>query len=460
MGMFNKDLKIGSGEKYDMSKVSQDGVNLEEIAKNNKKLIDIFNKFDLDGDKKLNDIELAKAMDAFAKMDDGDCKLSKKELDAGAATIGENISGGDLKSFIKKVTKATKNDATVSTQARIQQEQSLQSLKDVAPDLEEVTPPEIIKLEVKAEEKKPVLGDYTVQEGESYTDLIIRSLKAQGIENPTKEQIKEAKEKFQENNPGMVKSAKNGVEFLPVGAKVKIEGGLEDKNNAKEQQEQWAGKYAKPADPVDPIDTVTTDPNATKAAKEKGLRATHSPIYFYDEKTGIHYIWDAEKGEFRESKNTVYVGKDGSFRKEFKNNDGSTKSILYGKDGYPTTMDARTEDGKLYINEGSTVERLGLKETFRKGVYYDPETKMHYKWNNDTHQLDALGKDVRIVGKDGTEFDKDGKLGSYQLKKDGTEVVTWNDGSTETRTYNAAGKTTKCVYKDKDGNEKGSIENT
>ncbi|MBS4760339.1 MAG: DnaJ domain-containing protein [Clostridium sp.] len=240
MGMFNKDLKISDGQKYDLTQVSSEGVDLEEMSKKNKKLIDIFKAFDLNGDNKLNDLELAKAMDAFSKLDDGDGKLSKKELEAGAAMFNEmtnlNVKAKDLKAFIKQITKLTKNDTKVGTQQRLLQEANLEQMRKIAEDLKpdpvEIKKPEI---EVKPLEVKPTSFDYTVQNGESYNNLIKRILAEKGIENPTKEDIAAAKAEFEKNNPGAVKKTSKGTEYLIVGSKVKLGVDLGDLDNASEQ---------------------------------------------------------------------------------------------------------------------------------------------------------------------------------------------------------------------------------
>lgn len=80
--------------------------------------------------------------------------------------------------------------------------------------------------------------DYTVQNGETLTGLLKKSLKAQGIENPTKEQIAEAKAEFIKNNPKGVHGPK-GKEILWAGDVVKIAGNLEDKNNAEQVKNDY-----------------------------------------------------------------------------------------------------------------------------------------------------------------------------------------------------------------------------
>lgn len=125
MGFFSKELKIGNGEKYDLNKVSSEGVNKEEAAKDKKKLIKIFQAFDLNGDNSLDAIELARAMDYFNSLDEegeANSKLSKKELKEGAADLNkqlglegkDRIKSRDIKKFIKNIQNTTEGDASIS----------------------------------------------------------------------------------------------------------------------------------------------------------------------------------------------------------------------------------------------------------------------------------------------------------------------------------------------------------
>lgn len=128
MGLFNKGMKIGEGQKFDITQVSKEGLSAEDIEKMNKaakKLIDIYNT---DGAAGLSQIELAKAMDGFYSADaNGDGKLTDKELDAYAKKFNEErgltgdnaVSGKDFKSLLKEVRKYTKGDAKASTATTI-----------------------------------------------------------------------------------------------------------------------------------------------------------------------------------------------------------------------------------------------------------------------------------------------------------------------------------------------------
>ncbi len=296
--MFNKSLKIGEGQKNDLTKVSQEGISLEELAKKNKKLIDIFKAFDLNGDNKLNDIELAKAMDAFSRLDDGDGKLSKKELEQGAKMFndasGLDVKGNDLKSFIKEVLKLTKDDAKVNTQSRIQLENNLQEMKaNAVVKTPAVETPLVSNGELKEPVKKePETFDYTVQNGESYNGLIKRILKEQGIENPTKEDIAKAKAEFEKNNPGAVKKNAKGIEFLNVGAKVKIGADLGDKNNADEQ----IGKYADEASKRDEVRKENAKYNTDAFYRNKdGSEGRHLKLKPTGEKAENGRYWAVDK---------------------------------------------------------------------------------------------------------------------------------------------------------------------
>ncbi len=266
------DMKIGEGKKYDATQVSSEGLSQEEIAeitKKNKRLIKIFQAYDTDGKAGLSSTELAAAMDDFIKAAGEDNKISEREFKKMAENFnhwnelsgGKEVSGEDLENFMKAVRKATKKDEKVSTQqlleerqkkaeaqlrqieeARRQEEMQERARLDAQERsqqiLQEYEAEQKAKAEREAEQARikdlqtPKI--YTVQENESFKDLIKRSLAAQGIENPTDEQMKEAIAKFKKDNPGAVHRTKKGVEYLYAGAEVKIAGNLEDKGNSEE----------------------------------------------------------------------------------------------------------------------------------------------------------------------------------------------------------------------------------
>ena len=266
------DMKIGEGKKYDATQVSAEGLTQEEIAeltKKNKRLIKIFQAYDTDGKAGLSSTELAAAMDDFIKAAGEDNKISKKEFEKMADTFnhwnelsgGREVSGEDLKNFMKAIRKGTKKDEKVSTQQLLEERQKkadaqLRQLQEAreqeemqqrAREFAENRSQEILQ-EYEAEQQAKAKQEaeaarirdlqtpktYTVQENESFKDLIKRSLAAQGIENPTDEQMKEAIAKFKQDNPGAVHTTKKGVEYLYAGAEVKIAGNLEDKGNSDE----------------------------------------------------------------------------------------------------------------------------------------------------------------------------------------------------------------------------------
>lgn len=393
MGWFSKKMNIGEGKKYDVSQISKDGVTQEEAVKNNKKLINVFKAFNFQGGEKLEDIELASAMDAFEKIDsqfgNGDGKLSKAELEKGAAWLNKEfgltgddaIDRKDLKEFIKNITKATKTDAKVSTAQVIsdyQREQAEAARKkepSAAPQPETPAPQQ--EEPARPEQKPAELHNYVVQADESFTDVIKKSLQAQGKEL-TPENIKAAKEQFKKDNQGAVKTAKNGVEYLLVGANVKLPGNVQSPKDSAAAIAEWTEKHSAPAQ------------EAPKTEKPK-----------------------EEDPTAPEKKQDVPKDKEGA------------------------------------------IKAMGLRETFAsksKGIYVDPKTNQHYKWNPKTNTFVALDKSVAMIGKDGTQYNNKGKQGNYQLLTDGREVWTAKDGSTETNTYDDNGNRIKTVGKDQDGN--------
>ena len=285
MSMFNRSLKIGEGKKYDTSQISADGITKEERAeleKKNKRLIDVFKAFDMDGNGDLNKLELAAAMDAFSRMDaDGNKKLSKKEFNAAAeefnTTFGTDIQGKDLKAFMKAVGKSSKGDEKVSTQGVIDdyKKEQLEAKKKAEAEAKAKAEAEAeakakTEQEAKAKAEQERLAtptDYTVQRGESFTDLLKRSLEAQGKE-VNEENLAEAREEFMKNNPGALKE-KNGKEYLLMGEVVKLPGALEDKANGTEIKNQYA-----------------TEQKAKAEAREKAEAAKYNVDAFYRNKDG------------------------------------------------------------------------------------------------------------------------------------------------------------------------------
>ena len=176
------------------------------------------------------------------------------------------------------------------------------------------------------------------------------------------------------------------------------------------------------------------DSSAKEAkAKEMGLRATYNDNFYYSETEKEHYKWDSNKQTFIKYPNIAYIAEDGTYRRAYKNSEGSIRSINYSKDGYPTKMEARDGENKVYQNRDYAAKKLGLRETNgtkSDGIYYDEQTKMHYKWNPKSHSFDAL-KGVTYIGIDGQTYE--GKVNSsittdkYGIK---TETVKMPDGST------------------------------
>lgn len=247
--------------------------------------------------------------------------------------------------------------------------------------------------------------DYTVQEGEHFKDLIVRSLKAQNPDNedyePTEEEINKAIEDFKANNPENTVKERNGKMYLLAGAKVKIAGGLEDKNNGEEQEQKWldrirstrktkrggstapvqgdAGNNDKKAEEKKgsaPVKKGTNDkskgadnkkgsaPVKNNNNEPKNLRKTYKEGVYYDEKTKTHYKkengkWVEVEGEY--GKITQY-NKDGSWIE--KDSDGN--KTWYRADGTRIKEEVYNEDGKL-----SWLREYDKQDHHTKSLYYN-----------------------------------------------------------------------------------------
>lgn len=223
------------------------------------------------------------------------------------------------------------------------------------------------KAEAEAAEKAKPQHTYVVQSGDSFTEVIKKSLQAQGVENPTKEQIAQEKEKFKKYNPDAVKTAKNGVEYLLAGDEVKLHGEVAYEKSAKEAQAQWAEekrqKDVKTAsatidkvsieEGIDrsvtnrreaaewhaPLEAPAVDVDWSKyknngfldmAAQKAGYEKTECPAYYQD-KDGQYYKWNLLTNSFEPIEaDAVYP--DGSYERDIK--DPAANNQLMVRDVY------------------------------------------------------------------------------------------------------------------------------
>ncbi len=221
---------------------------------------------------------------------------------------------------------------------------------------------------VEKEEETPELHKYTVQPGESFTAVIKKSLAAQGIENPTDEQIAKAKEQFKKDNPDAVKTNKNGYEFLDVGAEVQLPADIKSESDlsAEEAEIAWAKanpnlvseawikdhpdvklNRTSPANGEDPVDPQGGDPKAkgngdlnneelragNDLAQKAGYRETDCEGIYYDNDNKQHYKYNPETGKL-EKFEADHVNMLGAYRVDEKDDSGNvTGSKYYDKNG-------------------------------------------------------------------------------------------------------------------------------
>ncbi len=188
-----------------------------------------------------------------------------------------------------------------------------------------------------------------------------------------------------------------------------------------------------------------TDPQKEAAAEQMGLRKTYRSDFYYSEKEKMHYKWDKKKKQFVKYPNIDYFEKDGSYRRSYKNSDGSKRIINYSSDGYPTSMQARNYQNKTYTNKDFVAKKLGLRKTYGENIYYDEKTKKHYEWNKEKHTFD-IRKDIKYVGRDGVAYDKTVKI----VKNKKGQVIKESVPAVDTY-YDSQGNKTKEVKKDSQG---------
>ena len=410
----SEDYKI-NGSSYDLSKVPKKALEKDDTIKKNKAFDLIFDALDKNKkDAKLDSKELATFFSNLKKADtDKNKDISQRELEAITKELNKQNSDGteikvaDVEGFFSHVM-AEASD--VDDKDKISVEDALKAEDSDKTDTDTDTDTD--------SDDSSGTHSYTVQMDEDYTDIIKRSLKAKGVEEPTEEQIKTEKENFEKNNPGAVKRNKSGVEYLLVGAQVKLEGELENKDNSQEQIDLWVDKYINKKDVSDKVD----DPQGAdggekgqasevaKKAEEAGYRKTYSPDFFYDEKTKKHMKYNSESGKFEVVPNLIYVDKEGKQTYVIQQKGNLKRKEIKDRDGNITTLQALTNYSHVYTNPKYVAQKLGLDETFgsAKGVYYNKATKQHFVWDSAKNQFVAKNE-IRTMYKDGTYMGTDGK---------------------------------------------------
>lgn len=413
----SEDYKI-NGSSYDLSKVPKKALEKDDTIKKNKAFDLIFDALDKNKkDAKLDSKELATFFSNLKKADtDKNKDISQKELEAITKELNKQNSDGteikvaDVEGFFSHVM-AEASD--VEDKDKISVEDALKAEDSDKTDTDTDTDTD--------SDDSSGTHSYTVQMDEDYTDIIKRSLKAKGVEEPTEEQIKTEKENFEKNNPGAVKRNKSGVEYLLVGAQVKLEGELENKDNSQEQIDLWVDKYINKKDVSDRV-KGSDDPQGAdsgekgqasevaKKAEEAGYRKTYSPDFFYDEKTKKHMKYNSESGKFEVVPNLTYVDKEGNQTYVIQQKGNLKRKEIRDKKGNITTLQALTNYSHVYTNPKYVAQKLGLDETFgsAKGVYYNKATKQHFVWDSAKNQFVAKNE-IRTMYKDGTYMGTDGK---------------------------------------------------
>lgn len=413
----SEDYKI-NGSSYDLSKVSKKALEKDDTIKKNKAFDLIFDALDKNKkDAKLDSKELATFFSNLKKADtDKNKDISQRELEAITKELNKQnsdrteIKVADVEGFFSHVM-AEASD--VEDKDKISVEDALKAEDSDKTDTDTDTDTD--------SEDASGTHTYTVQMDEDYTDIIKRSLKAKGVEEPTEEQIKTEKENFEKNNPGAVKRNKSGVEYLLVGAQVKLEGKLENKDNSQEQIDLWVDKYINKKDVSDRV-KGSDDPQGAdsgekgqasevaKKAEEAGYRKTYSPDFFYDEKTKKHMKYNSESGKFEVVPNLTYVDKEGNQTYVIQQKGNLKRKEIRDKKGNITTLQALTNYSHVYTNPKYVAQKLGLDETFgsAKGVYYNKATKQHFVWDSAKNQFVAKNE-IRTMYKDGTYMGTDGK---------------------------------------------------
>lgn len=550
MGLFHKKLQVGEGQKYDLTKVSTENLSQKDVAKNNKKLIDIFNAYSKrDGNAgELSQVDLANLMYDLQQIDlnnDKD-KLTQKELKKLAksdAFKGYDVKASDLRELIKNIANATKGKKTDSVDNVIKQQQKLMEQLEAdakrnqldnaakqfglvptntdgiyyskeqdlyfkyvedkgfgpaiwnnetssyelmteeqaeAKKSELATKQKQVEQQPKEEVKQKELYNYVVQPNDKFTDIIKKSLQASGIENPTKEQIAEAKEQFKKDNPNAVRTTKNGYEFLNVGAEVKLQGQVAFDKNAKEAEAAWAKEHVNVGEekqsPVAGEDASTpvakkstnksnnlgevvvtakaptVDQKAkankiAKAAEKAGV--THSGVQGYYQKmngdgTFTYWVYDDSIGTFTEAKDVISVTPE---------KHGSTQSIvrkINDKGGYTDFVYDAKENGRVvkeFIKDANGNSLGRIEYDYSGENTFDSLDRDTYNEKNQLiHSVTTSASSGEPIYENQYKYNEQGKRIQYITKYENAEMNKIAD-----YTYNSDGSY-KVTEKDLHGN--------
>ena len=405
----SEDYKI-NGSSYDLSKVPKKALEKDDTIKKNKAFDLIFDALDKNKkDAKLDSKELATFFSNLKKADtDKNKDISQKELEAITKELNKQNSDGteikvaDVEGFFSHVM-AEASD--VEDKDKISVEDALKAEDSDKTDTDTDTDTD--------SDDSSGTHSYTVQMDEDYTDIIKRSLKAKGVEEPTEEQIKTEKENFEKNNPGAVKRNKSGVEYLLVGAQVKLEGELENKDNSQEQIDLWVDKYINKKDVSDRVDDPqgenSQSSEVAKKAEDAGYKKIASSDFFYDEKTKKYMKYNDESDKFEEVPNLTYVDKEGNQTYVIQQKGNLKRKEIRDKKGNITSLQALTNSSRKYTNPEYVASKLGLAKTWgsKNGVYYNKATNQHFVWDGVKKQFVARN-DIRTMYEDGSYIDTKG----------------------------------------------------
>ena len=358
------------------------------------------------------------------------------------------------------------------------------------PVRESVETPVQVKTEPK--EAKQELHNYTVQMNETFTNIIRKSLAAQGNTNPTKAEIEAAKEEFKKNNPKAVKTTRDGYEYLLVGAKVKLVGDVENKNNSKEQIAAWTERYAKKENVSSEYNQTTSKAVKTNNTEAKQDKKQEKDVVSPDAipNSGIEIVAVAngdtgyvetkdniktetrydKSGEVKEIYESKYSESGLLAAKIVKDKDGNVKqsiSYLYYEDGREARRTYKDKDGNVIGTTEISYETKDNPDVVKKellkdqkgkptgGVvqYKDGSISYHYYNSNfnptEEYTIDKSGKKVKSSSH--SYYANGLPERSTYITKDGTEIYWYNqDGSYEHSVLDKENKPVKLEYADID----------
>ncbi len=170
-------------------------------------------------------------------------------------------------------------------------------------------------------------------------------------------------------------------------------------------------------------------------AAKLGLKPTANGDYFFDEKTGVYYLWSSDKSSFKKAPNIAKVCDNGNY--------ADKKGVYYTPDGekYAVVKKGVVSSDDAIAGASKYKQQLAFNRKYRstgnENIYYSEDenhNKVYYQYDKDSFYFRKTAiNDVSVSGlysENGKYFDKDGnEVSKVRFLADNEGLEPLNDTS-------------------------------